>query len=162
MTEPLPAAEPVPADASDASSDVHAACPQQIAALEAKWKRAIADYQNRERDIAREREAFAKYCTADVIRDFLPLVDAIAASSTTEADPQSGTAGLYRLCLDILKRNGVEPIGVVGDQVDYLQHEVVATKSVEQQPAGVIVEVVQVGYVMNGKLLRSAKVVIAT
>ncbi|MBI2482599.1 nucleotide exchange factor GrpE [Candidatus Uhrbacteria bacterium] len=141
------------ADEAPQADDVHAACQQQFAAIEAKWKRAIADYQNRERDIAREREEFAKYVAADVIRDFLPLMDAIVAAQSLPA--------LHQLGLEILKRNGVTPTGLVGERVDYLQHEVVATKAESGKAAGEIVEVVQVGYVMNGRVLRVAKVIIA-
>ncbi len=57
----------------ETADDPHAECAPQLAACEAKYKRALADYQNREREIAREREEFAKFCTADLIRDALPI-----------------------------------------------------------------------------------------
>lgn len=134
--------------------DPHAACRQQTSEFEAKWKRALADYQNREKDIAREREDFAKFCAVGLIRDALPLGDALRAAG-------EGHAELQKLFVDFLKRYGVEPIGVVGERVDYLLHEVIGTRSEEGNEAGTILEVAQVGYTMYGRLLRPAKVIVA-
>ncbi|MDO8598960.1 MAG: nucleotide exchange factor GrpE, partial [bacterium] len=63
-----------------AESDVHEECRQRVADLEAKWKRARADYENREKELTREREDFAKFCTVDFIRGFLPIIDAVEAA----------------------------------------------------------------------------------
>lgn len=134
--------------------DPHVACRQQITAFDAKWKRTLADYQNREKEIAREREDFAKFCTVGLIRDALPLGDALRAAG-------EGHAELLKVFADFLKRHGVDPAGVVGDRVDYLLHEVIGTRPEEGKEAGTILEVAQVGYTMHGRLLRSARVIVA-
>lgn len=141
-------------DAEMVSIDPHAECGERIADLEAKWKRARADFENREKEIGREREEFAKFCTVDLIRDFLPIVDAIHAAG-------DGLESLRKLFDAFLTQQGLEPIGRVGDRVDYLLHEVVGTRAEEGKDVGVILDVVQVGYMMHGKLLRPAKVVSA-
>lgn len=144
----------------EASMDPHAECTQRLAEYEAKWKRAVADYQNREKDITREREEFAKYCTVDVIRDFLPIVDAVESGIRNQASGE--LSSLHRLCLDTLRRHGVEPVGAVGDRVDYLLHEVIESRMVEGKEAGSILEIIQVGYTMHGRLLRPARVIVST
>src|SRR3989338_5421576 len=90
-------------------SDTHAECVQRIAELEAKWKRAVADGMNREKEMQREREEFAKYCTVDLIRDLLPIGDALRA-----AGDDHGT--LRKLFDDFLKKHGVEPVGAAGER----------------------------------------------
>ncbi|MBI4434835.1 nucleotide exchange factor GrpE [Candidatus Uhrbacteria bacterium] len=180
----------------DAVEDPHAACQRQVADVEAKWKRALADYQNREKELAREREDFTKFCTVGLIRDFLPIVDAVGAAlrgrpsgdDAAAALPAArslmggdvapplriegvGLEPLHKLCTDFLKRHGVESIGVVGDRVDYLMHEVVGTRTPSSaeasagkedgKEAGTILEVVQAGYMMHGRLLRPARVIVA-
>jgi len=138
---------------AETTADPHAECAQCLADLEAKYKRALADAQNREKDIAREREDFAKFCTVDLIRDVLPLGDALRAAG-------EGHAELLKLFEDFLKRHGVEPIGAVGDRVDYLFHEVLGTRAEEGRAAGAILEIIQVGYQLHGRLLRPAKVIV--
>ncbi|MDP3770888.1 MAG: nucleotide exchange factor GrpE [bacterium] len=151
------------AQPKDVVEDPHAACQQQVTDAEAKWKRALADYQNREKELAREREDFAKFCTVGLLRDALPLGDALRAAG-------EGHAELLKLFADFLKRHGVESIGVVGDRVDYLLHEVVGTRlpsgasaqeGAENIVPGTILEVAQVGYTMHGRLLRPARVIVA-
>lgn len=159
---------------------LHAECQKQLADVDGRWKRAVADYANREKELAREREEFAKFCTVDIIRDVLPIVDAVSAASggktsgvdgrTSDVEePASGVEeyaarrgfrAIQVLLRIFLKRHGVEPIGAIGDRVDYLLHEVVGTRSEEGKEAGSILEVVQVGYTMHGKLLRPAKVIV--
>ncbi len=139
---------------TDAVEDPHAACQQQVTDAEAKWKRALADYQNREKELAREREDFTKFCTVGLIRDVLPLGDALRAAG-------EGHAELLKLFGDFLKRHGVESIGAVGDRVDYLLHEVVGARTEDGKEVGTILEVAQVGYTMHGRLLRPAKVIVA-
>ncbi|MBI4450257.1 nucleotide exchange factor GrpE [Candidatus Uhrbacteria bacterium] len=158
------------AQPKDDVEDPHAACQRQVADVEAKWKRALADYQNREKELAREREDFAKFCTVDLIRSLLPIVDAIEAGSRKPealtigpgqaGSPEAGFAAMSKLCSDFLKRHGVEPVGAVGDRVDYLLHEVVGTRAEEGKEAGTILEVAQIGYTMHGRLLRPARVIV--
>ena len=136
-------------------SDTHAECVQRIAELEAKWKRAVADGMNREKEMQREREEFAKYCTVDLIRDLLPIGDALRA-----AGDDHGT--LRKLFDDFLKKHGVEPVGAAGERADYFLHEVVGTRTEEGNDVGVILEVAQMGYTMHGQLLRPARVIVAS
>lgn len=179
---------------TSADPDVHEECHQRMADLEAKWKRARADYENREKELAREREDFAKFCSAGLIRDFLSIIDAVEAAGRPHPPapplpegrgktqnvfspahgegerpvPRSfsgvgeGVGAVYQLCRDFLKRHGVESVGVVGEHVDYLLHEVVGTRSEQEKSQGVIVEVMQSGYTMHGRLLRPAKVIVAS
>ena len=183
-----------------AEADSHAECQQQLADVEARWKRARADYENREKEIARERAEFAQFCTVGLIRDFLPIMDAMIAARPHPPTPSlpegggemqkedsflgggeetkknfspsrgegelegvgQGLEALQRLCADLLKRHGVEPVGAIGDRVDYLLHEVVGTKTVSDTVSGTILEVMQLGYTMHGRLLRPAKVIVCT
>ena len=136
------------------AADPHADCQQQLAACEAKWKRARADYENREKEIARERSEYAQFASAGLIRDLLPIGDAIRAAG-------SDFSAIQKLFDDVLKRQGVEPVGVVGERVDYFLHEVVSTREEEDEDSGVVLEVAQVGYTMHGRLLRPAKVIVS-
>lgn len=137
-----------------ASEDTHAECTQRIAELEAKWKRAVADSMNREKELQREREEFAKFCTADLLREFLPVGDALRAAG-------DGCEAIRKLFEDFLKKQGVDAVGTVGDRVDYFLHEVVGTRHEEGSDAGTILDVAQVGYTMHGRLLRPARVIVS-
>lgn len=159
------------------SEDTLEAAQQRASEFEAKWKRALADYQNREKDIARERAEFVQFSTAGIIRDLLPIIDALHAAAIIDAHLEN----LVKLCADFLKKQGVEPVGKVGDRADYLIHEVVGTRLSSEallaprssgevgakegaeggREAEMILDVVQTGYTMGGRLLRPAKVIIS-
>lgn len=141
-----------------------ATCEQELGEAEAKWKRARADFENREKEIAREREEFVRFANAGFLRDFLPILDAVDAALGRSGDRDQegvGMRALQKLCMDFLERHGAAPVGVLDQPVDYLQHEVVATRTAEGVAPGVILEVVARGYMLQGRLLRSAKVIIS-
>lgn len=142
-----------------AEEDVHASCAATIAELTGKWKRALADLANAERQHARAREEQAAYAAASVLRDLLPTVDAVDAAAHALAS-DVGLQQVRKQLHDVLAHHGVTPVAREG-MPDYLCHEVVGERADEGAPPGTIVEVVQQGYALHGKCLRPARVIVA-
>jgi molecular chaperone GrpE len=96
---------------------------------------------------------------------FLPAVDNLAralAHQDDQADEgvRQGVELTHRELMRVLKAEGVTPLKAVGQPFDPTWQEAIATIPAEAEP-GTVVEQVETGYNLNGKLLRPAKVVVA-
>lgn len=131
----------------------------------AGWKRAKADFINREKEIEKEREAWLKFANQDFAHTLLPFVDSFhAALATLPQDMQDsewlqGFKQLGNQLEEVMRSAGVEPIESITAQFDPLLHECVGTAKGEK--AGAVLKEVQRGYMLKGKVLRPAKVIIS-
>jgi molecular chaperone GrpE len=151
---------------------------ERLQALEAelgeakdKLLRALAETENVRRRAQREREDAARYGAANFARDMLTVADNLRRA--LEHAPQesaqdevtrsliAGVAATERELQAALERHGVRKIEPKpGDRFDHNLHE--AMFEVETgQPAGLIVQVLQPGYVIHDRLLRPAMVGVA-
>lgn len=146
---------------------------EQIAALEEEletWRdRALRlqaeleNFRKRQRRLAEDRIEANR---VRLLRNFLMVADNIERALRAEGDQESlrdGVKMTHRSLKQILKQEGVEQIAAEGERFDPEWHEAVGT--VPHQKAGVrrdtVVEVTQEGYVLNGRLLRPARVIVA-
>ncbi|WP_225768000.1 nucleotide exchange factor GrpE [Inquilinus sp. Marseille-Q2685] len=168
------------AQASDPGGDAAlAGAAERIAALEAenaKLKdqalRALAETENIRRRSEREREDTAKYAISGFAKSLLDAadnlrraIDAVPAEAV-DADPAlktlvDGVAATERQLLAAFERHGVTRIEPVGETFDPNFHQAMFELPGTGKPSGTIVQVVQPGYVLQGRLLRPAMVGVA-
>jgi molecular chaperone GrpE len=128
--------------------------------------RAMAELENIKRRLAREKEEFTKYAVESVLGDLLPVLDnldlALAHGAGVEAckDFLAGVDMTRKVFLDTLNRHGLTPLGEVGDAFNPEFHEAVGVEKSDEAPSGGVSRVVQKGYVLRGRLLRPAKVLV--
>lgn len=130
------------------------------------YLRLMAEFETFRRRSAEERLAIVGSASADTIKGLLPVLDdceramELLAKSSDEA-AKEGTALIYNKLMDYLKTKGLSVIEAKGAKFDVDFHE-----AVTQFPAptpemkGMVIDVVQTGYTLNGKVLRYAKVVV--
>ena len=130
--------------------------------------RQMADVENLRKRLHRDKEEFSKYAAERLVRELLPIVDSLdqalraAAQKPDLAAMTQGVQLIYRQLMDVLARAGVTRIETLGKPFDPHQHEAVAqARADDHQADGTIVEEVQVGYLMHGKMLRPAMVKVA-
>lgn len=134
----------------------------QTADLQNQLRRALADYQNLEKRVAEGRSELTTWATGNLIIQLLPAVDNMetALMGMSEEERKSGWAKGVELSLrqmkQVLKDEGLEEIKAEGE-FDPVHHEAVDTKEGEDNH---ILEVVQKGYNLKGKVLRPARVVV--
>lgn len=132
----------------------------------AGWKRAQADYQNLRKSVEQERVDIMKYANEALLQDLVPLMDHynMAFKSIPEAEKKSswlkGVEHIAQNFKQTLQQYGVTFISTVGKKFDPMQHESVG-EVVSEQPEGVIVEEVQTGCMLHGKVIQPAKVKIS-
>ena len=130
------------------------------------WKRAKADLVNyKSEDLARLKE-ITRFASEDIMRDIVLVLDSFdlgIASIGNDSESLVGK-GMYMIKTqleDVLKKRGLERIIVsVGNPFDPALHEAIATVD-SDMPSGVVVDEVERGYLLNGKLLRPSRVVVS-
>ncbi len=130
------------------------------------WQRSQADFINYRRRQEEQMSEWFKMSSEKVLHDILPVLDTLYSFERVHTDHDEktekkhlaeGLIGVKKQLNDILSKNGIEKIKTVGEKFNPEFHE--AIEQVEADaPEGTIVEEVQKGYLINGKVLRAAKV----
>lgn len=128
------------------------------------WQRARAELVNYKRDEARRADDLMKSANGALIRELIMVIDnfelAIRAMER-QGEVEKGVYLIKAQLEDILKQYGLEKMAVaVGQVFDPALHEAVASVAAELA-AGTIVEEIERGYYLNGKLLRPSRVKVA-
>jgi len=127
----------------------------KVEILENSWKRALADYKNLEKRTADEKESFLTFVKMQVVESFLPFFDNLEM-----IEEHSKDEGL-KLTLKELKKTlfslGVEEIEAEGKDFDHNFMEAVEMQKGEKNK---VLKIIQKGYLLNGNLLRPAKVAV--
>jgi molecular chaperone GrpE len=129
--------------------------------------RARADFANYKRRTEEERESLRTVMNTDLLMRLLPIVDnferAIHASSQTQDYEKliGGVNAVYRQIQDLLTREGVTSIEAVGEPFDPNLHNAVLREETTEYPENSVIEELQKGYVINGKVLRPTLVKVA-
>ncbi|MFA6145831.1 MAG: nucleotide exchange factor GrpE [Patescibacteria group bacterium] len=137
------------------------------------WKRTKADYLNREREIDKEKIEWIKFANLELILNFLPIMDSFDQSVknlTDDLEDNEWANGVLKIkdqFESFLKAQGVEKIKTLGEKFDPMFHEAVAreedlSRQSSESDGGKdeIVEEIQSGYTMHGRVIRPAKVVV--
>lgn len=132
--------------------------------FEALYKRALADYQNLQRQTIKEKEEFATYAKAGVIMDMIPvyenLVSAVSYADENTGDQWiTGVKYVIKQFEDILAQNGISIIDPVGETFDHAEHEAVEqVETGDKKRADTVAKVVKRGYKLNDRVLQPAQV----
>lgn len=130
------------------------------------WQRAKADFVNFKKREADGKEEFTKFARESLISDLLPVLESFdMAFSNKEAwqkvDPQwrVGVEYIYTQLSSVLRDNGLTEIDPTGMQFDPSEHTSIGAETTND-PAQVhkVAKVIQKGYRLSGKMLRSPKV----
>jgi molecular chaperone GrpE len=130
-----------------------------------KYLRAVADLDNYKKRAIREKADIIKYGNEGIIKDILPFVDSLdrALEHADSSDVQAFKEGIKLIqeqLLSCLKKHGVEKIDSVGLDFDPNFHEALMQVESEEHVENKVVNEVQKGYLLNGRLLRPSKVCI--
>ena len=139
----------------------------RLAESEDKYLRLMAEFDNYRRRTARERLELIETADKEVLTGFLPIVDdceralETLRSSDAPASAVEGTEIILNKLTNYLKSKGVEKIDAKGKPFNTDEHEAVA-QFPAQEPGqkNQVIDVVQNGYLLHGKVIRFAKVVV--
>lgn len=135
----------------------------------AGWHRALADYQNLQRETERRLGEWTRMSEAQIFGEFLPVYDHLKLAINnkqlmTDKNPWlEGVRHVTRQFEGVLKAHGIEEIKTVGEVFDASRHEAVGEDvpvETRRTKEGEIVREIEAGYMMGGKVLKVAKVIV--
>lgn len=152
-----------PASSVDAASD---ALTQQVSQLKDQLAREVAENQNQRRRLEKEKADALRFANDKILKELLPLIDSLdrAADVKSDASAEHMREGLKLttdLLLSILQKFDVTVLNPnEGEAFDPDSHEAVSVQADQAQADGVILQVLQKGYALHGRVIRSAMVVV--
>ncbi len=154
-TPEAPSAESLLAEAED-RADQH----------RADFLRAVAELENVRKRSAREVESARQYGVERFAADLLPVADTLSlalesAGSADAATLAQGQEATLRLLHKAFERAGLVQLDPQGQPFDPAQHEAMAMQASAEYPPHTVLKVIQKGWLLNGRLLRPARVIVS-
>ena len=131
------------------------------------WQRERADFQNYKKEEIKRGAEMRTYLQEGIIRDVLTVLDSFDIAFDFVPDDLKGhkwihgTEQIRAQLFEVLRREGVEVIKTDGEMFNPEKHEAVEEVA-SDKPEGTIIEEVQKGYILNGKVIRPARVKVAS
>jgi molecular chaperone GrpE len=135
----------------------------ELARMEDRYKRAVADLDNYRKRSARDLEMRVSQNREALLRDWLEVVDSVERAlqmghNTPAAD---GLRALLEQMETLLARQGVHRIGAAGELFDPERHEAIDVRETTEVPDRTVLEAVRSGWAIGDRVLRPALVVVA-
>ena len=133
-----------------------------------QYLRAVAELDNVRKRAQRDIEAANRYGLEKFAAELLPVRDslelAVQSADQAQVDARSlkqGQQATLQLLAKALERLGVTPIDPVGEPFDPSRHEAMLAQESATAKPGTVLQVVQTGYELNGRVIRPARVIVA-
>jgi molecular chaperone GrpE len=154
------------AAAPAATTDPMQAVSQERDVLRDRLLRTAAEFDNFRKRVDRERRELSEFAAADMLSEFLPIVDnferALQAPAPAEAEGfRTGIEMIHKQMLDLLRKRGVKPIEALGADFDPNFHQAVIHETSGDHRDGEVIGELQRGYMLGDRLLRPAMVKVA-
>lgn len=159
--------ETVPPANGEPAPDELEKCRKEAAENYDKYLRVSADFDNYKKRMARDRADLIQYGNEKLIRDLLPVLDSLGRALDHAAEPDvdssaspliEGLRLLEKQFLSVLENNGVQPIQARGERFDPNFHEALFQVDTTEGESNLVVDELEKGYLLNGRLLRPSKV----
>ncbi|WP_431024970.1 nucleotide exchange factor GrpE [Halomonas sp. H5] len=139
---------------------------QGLAEAKDQALRAAAEAQNVRRRAEQEAEKARKFALEKFVKELLPVVDSLEKALETMGEEASeahreGVAMTLKMQLDVLAKFGVEAVEPAGEPFDPQVHEAMAMVPNPELDPNTVMDVMQKGYLLNGRLVRPAMVVVS-
>ncbi len=158
-------------DAAAAQDGTHLA--DALAGAEARalenrdlYMRALAEMENMRKRAARDLEQAHKYALEKFGQDLINVKDSLelglqAAQGTNAESLLAGTEATLQLLNKAFERAGILAVEPLDQPFNPEFHEAIVTQESAEHPANTVLQVIQKGYQLNGRLLRPARVIVS-
>ena len=162
------AAAPAPAPAGPTLEEQLAAAKKDAASGQERYLRAVADLENYRKRMLREKDELRQYAAANVVEDIIPVLDNLSlgiAAAKQQTDVKAivdGVGLVLEQFKSTLGRHGLKEVNPLNQPFDHNLHESIAHQPSATAPAESVLQVVRMGYTLNGRLLRPASVIVSS
>jgi molecular chaperone GrpE len=128
------------------------------------YLRALAEIENIRKRATREREEYIKFATLPLIKKLLNIIDDLERAVSMfdpQQDPETLVKGVEMInnrLKEIIKDEGVETVNALGEQFDPQYHQPLTIENNDEYEENTIIEELQKGYIMHGRLIRPSLV----
>jgi len=130
------------------------------------WQRALADYQNLQKETSARRAEWAQMSEQQILEEFIPVYEHLKLAMNGEQSTSENSAWIdgvkhvLKQFADILKAHGVEEIKTVGEKFDPKYHEAVGHEATEGAGEDEIVKEISGGFKMGDRVIKAARVMV--
>lgn len=159
-----PARAEAAAESPEVLREALSAKTQEAERLRDRLLRLQAEFENSKKRMAREKAEFLKFAHEALILDFLPVLDNLeralgaARAEVGSTSLVEGIEMIVRLFRAVLEKAGVKPMETLGQPFDPAYHQAVAQVESACGDAGLVIEEIQKGYLIEDRVLRPAMV----
>jgi molecular chaperone GrpE len=134
-----------------------------------RFVRSVADLENFRRRTVRDKEELRLFAASRLLEDLLPALDNLALGLASASQPKAelkafvgGVELVQQQLKSALQAHGLKEINPVGEAFDPHQHEAISHEPSNSVASEHILKVVRTGYILNGRLLRPASVIVSS
>jgi len=131
---------------------------EELADAKNKYLRALADYQNLERQTKTWKEEFSKYASAGLASQLLEILDDLEKAQEHLQD--KGLEIVINKLNKVLASEGLEKLELLNEEYSPLTAEVINTEPGDKD--NVVIKILQNGYKIGDRVIRPAKVIVST
>ena len=124
-------------------------------------RRLKAEFENSRKRQERERTRILETASERLVVELLPVLDNLDRALEAEGDIHEGVRAIRDQLITVLGKEGLLPVASDGQHFDPNVHEAVMSQPSEEHEEGTILQTFQRGYLLSGKPIRPAKVVVA-
>jgi molecular chaperone GrpE len=160
IEEVPPVGEDAASEPSDLAEELEAARRERDEFLDA-LRRLKAEFENSRKRQEREQVRILETASERLVVELLPVLDNLDRALEAEGDIREGVRATRDQLADVLGREGLLAVASDGQPFDPNVHEAVMGQPSEEHEEGTILQTFERGYLLNGKPIRPAKVVVA-
>ena len=138
----------------------------KVKELEDRLLRSAAEVENIRKRSEKERSEAYKIGISLFVKDFVPVLDNIERALTSLKDSDEinyesfveGISATEKDIISLLEKHGIQQINPINEKFDPLFHEALFEAESDDHEPGFVTQVIEVGYVIDKRLIRAAKV----
>ena len=142
----------------------------KVKELEDRLLRSAAEVENIRKRSEKERSEAYKIGISLFVKDFVPVLDNIESALASLRDSNEinyesfveGISATEKDIISLLEKHGIQQINPINEKFDPLFHEALFEAESDDHEPGFITQVIEVGYVIDKRLIRAAKVGVAS
>ena len=137
---------------------------EEVAKQKNAYFKAYADTENLRKRLQSEAETTRKYRIQSFALEVLPVLDSMERALAVQSDDENiknyvkGFEMIHDQLVAVLEKEGVKEIDALNQPFDHNVHQALMQEPVEGVESGIVVEVLQKGYMLKDRVLRAALV----
>ncbi|QIN79516.1 nucleotide exchange factor GrpE [Rubrobacter marinus] len=124
-------------------------------------RRMKAEMENSRKRMERDRARFVQSASERLVRELLPVLDNLDRALVAEGDIREGVRATRDQLVSILEGQGLTPVDSDGASFDPSVHEAVMGQPSDEHEEDTVIQTLERGYMLNGRAIRPAKVIVA-